>query len=91
MDRYTIFREYSQVIMGKSDQVILGQGCLFLNVEYIPVFKPECKINKLITGLNFGKLGDQYSGDFWKIQAEEVKGLIFKKSKRLFKREIIIL
>ena len=91
MNRYTIFREYSQVIMGKSDQVILGQGRLFLDVEYIPVFKPECKINKLITGLNFGKFSYQYSGDFWKIKAEEVKCLVFKKSKRLFKREIIIL
>jgi len=77
--------------MGKSDQVILGQGSLFLDMEYIPVFKPERKIYKLITGLNFGKLGDQYSDDFWKIQAEEVKGLVFKKSKRIFKREIIIL
>ena len=77
--------------MGKSDQVILGQGCLFLDVEYIPVFKPERKINKLIPGLNLGKLGDQYSGYLWKVQAEEVKSLIFKKCKRLFKREIIIL
>lgn len=77
--------------MGKSDQVILRQGSLFLDVEYIPVFKPERKINKLITGLNFGKLGDQYSGYLWKIQAEEVKRLVFKKSKRLFKSKIIIL
>ena len=66
--------------MGKSDQVILRQGSLFLDVEDIPVFKPERKINKLITGLNFGKLGDQYSGYPRKIQTEEVKGLVFKKS-----------
>ncbi len=77
--------------MGKSDQVILGQGSLFLNVEYFTVFKPERKIYKLITGLNFGKLGDQYFGYPRKIQTEEVKGLVFKKSKRIFKREIIIL
>ncbi|MCA1917550.1 hypothetical protein, partial [Methanospirillum hungatei] len=63
----------------------------FLDVEYIPVFKPERKINKLITGLNFGKLGDNDSGYLWKVQAEEVKSLVFKKSKRLFKCEIIIL
>jgi len=77
--------------MGKSDKVLFSQGSLFLDVEYIPVFKPERTINKLITGLNFGKLGDQYSGYFWKVQAEEVKSLVFKKSKRLFKSEIIIL
>ena len=77
--------------MGKSDKVLFSQGSLFLDMEYIPVFKPERKINKLITGLNFGKLGDQYFGYPRKIQTEEVKGLVFKKSKRLFKREIIIL
>ena len=77
--------------MSKSDKVLVSQGSLFLDVEYIPVFKPERKINKLITVLNFSKLGDQYSGYCWKVQADEVKSLGFKKSKRLFKSEIIIL
>ena len=67
---------------------VVGCSSMWSN---IPVFKPERKINKLITALNFGKFSDQYSGDFWKIQAEEVKRFVFKKSKRLFKSKIIIL